>query len=119
MAEKRRFTRIVFAVPAECILAGKIFPVKQLTNLSVGGCQIEINANVAVDDECEIIIPLGGEGQRVNVKGRVARIAEDHIGIKFISIDPESLGHLQNIIKYNSSDAETIEVELKKHPGLL
>lgn len=119
MTEKRRFTRIVFTVRAECTVAGKTFPVERLINLSVGGCMIEINAGVAIDDECEVVIPLGAEGLYVNVKGRVARIADDHIGVKFVSIDPESLQHLQNIIKYNSPDAETIEDELKDHPGLL
>ncbi|WP_457577361.1 PilZ domain-containing protein [Desulfomarina sp.] len=119
MAEKRRFTRIVFAVRAECTVAGKTFSVERLINLSVGGCLVEIKAEAAIDDECDVVIPLGAEGLHVNVKGRVARIEDDYIGIKFVSIDPESLHHLQNIIKYNSPDAEAIEDELKDHPGLL
>ncbi len=119
MTEKRRFTRIVFAVRAECTIAGKTFPVERLMDLSVGGCLVEISADVAIDDDCEIVIPLGAEGLHINVKGRVVRIEEDHVGIKFVSIGPESLQHLQNILKYNSPDAETIEDELKDHPGLL
>jgi hypothetical protein len=48
----------------------------------------------------------------------VIRCADAEVAIKFVRIDPENLFHLHNIARYNSSDPEKTEDEIKKNPGI-
>ena len=119
--EKRRFTRIPFKVKAEINLAGKLQTVEEINNLSVGGCMLPIVAQLEPGTSCKVRILLGGTADEVavNIDGEVVRCLPDAVAVKFTRIDPDSLFHLQNIIRYNSPDADAIDNEIDKHPGLL
>ena len=54
----------------------------------------------------------------IRIEGEIIRTTPEGLAIKFVRIDPESLFHLQNVIKYNSPDADTIESEIIKNPGI-
>ncbi len=118
MQEKRRFTRVLFDVPAQIDIAGKVFSVDQLVNLSVGGCLIEIEVAARSGDICQITIPLSSGESNVRVEGEIIRVKDGEMSVKFISIDLESLHHLQNIIKFNASDPDSIEDEIADSPGI-
>ena len=66
----------------------------------------------------KIMLSGTAEGIAVNIDGEIIRCDDDAVAIKFTRIDPDSLFHLQNIIRYNSPDADAIEDEIHKHPGL-
>ncbi len=117
--EKRRFTRIIFDVPAELVFSGIVYKIDKLINLSVGGCQIDVDGDFAVGSTCDIDISLGAEKTVVQIKGEIIRVINKEVSLRFTSISPESLHHLQNIIKYNAVDPEMIEEELLDHPGLV
>ena len=55
----------------------------------------------------------------IQVKGKIMRCDARAIAIKFTGIDPDSLFHLQNIIRYNSPDPEAAEREIQDHPGIV
>ncbi len=55
----------------------------------------------------------------VRVEGEIIRSESNGVAVKFTQIDPDSLFHLQNIIRYNAEDTEAIDEEITKHPGLL
>ncbi len=118
MQEKRRFTRVLFDVPAQLDIAGKVFSIDQLVNLSVGGCLIEIEVEAKAGDVCQINIPLSSDESNVRVEGEIIRVKNGEVSVKFKSIDLESLHHLQNIIKFNASDPDTIEDEIAGSPGI-
>lgn len=119
--EKRRFSRIVFKMNAVLTVRGNLFKVKEIANLSVGGCQLDIGEHVTVGTACSLLIVLNPADRTMNVEvdGEVVRSEKGTVGIKFSSIAPDALVHLQNIIRYNAPDADRIEQEIDEHPGLV
>lgn len=119
--EKRRFSRIVFRVSAELTVGATTVTTKLLENLSVGGCLFPISGDFDVGSPCKLVIRLdhAANGPKVWVTGGIVRCTPGRIGIKFTGIDPESLRHLHNILRYNASDPDRIEEEIDKHPGLI
>jgi len=119
--EKRRFSRIVFKMNAEFAVRGKLFKVDEIANLSVGGCQLEIGEDFPAGTDCTLLIVLNPADRTMNVEvvGEVVRSMKGVVGIRFNSIGPEALVHLQNIIRYNAPDPDRIEEEIGKHPGLV
>lgn len=101
--EKRRSSRIFFAMPAELTLADRSYHVDQIVNLSIGGCLLEIKDNLPVGTGCDIKILIEGalKGLRVDANGEIVRNDAETVGIKFTRIDPESLFHLQNIVRFS------------------
>lgn len=118
--ESRKFTRIPFTMHTEMRVNGKKYKVEEITNLSVGGCLLPLDLDFSPGTECTITITLEGttDNIAVAIDGEVVRSVPQGIAVKFVRIDPESLFHLQNIIRYNSPDADTIESEIQKHPGI-
>ena len=119
--EKRRFSRIVFQMDAELTMPGRMFKVDRIADLSVGGCQLDIGEKIAEGTECSLLIVLNPADRRMNVEigGEVVRSDGNVVGVKFTSIEPEALIHLQNIVRYNSPDPDRIEAEIDEHPGLV
>lgn len=119
--EKRRFSRIVFHVSARLETDEHRFDFDSIENLSVGGCLVEIpDAEAALKKGQPVIFKIFLEhfAPPVQVAGEIARLDGKDVSVKFTTIDPENLYHLQNIIRYNSKDTNQIEKELHDHPGL-
>ena len=121
MDEKRRFTRIPFKVKADLEVGSDTFHAPVIDNLSIGGCCLPLDKYLEAGAECRVAIIMdeGENGLKIDVYGEVVRCSFDNIVIKFTKIDPDSLFHLQNIIRFNSPDADIIDQEIKKHPGLI
>ncbi|MBU1566449.1 MAG: PilZ domain-containing protein [Proteobacteria bacterium] len=119
MAEKRRFSRIIFNIRARLVVGETVYTVERLVNLSVGGCQLEIDDELPPGEPCTFSILLPRMGPGVEVMGEVVRTGNGVASLKFTGIEPENLFHLQNIIRYNAEDPELIEEEIKEHPGLI
>ncbi|MBN1627230.1 MAG: PilZ domain-containing protein [Deltaproteobacteria bacterium] len=118
--EKRRFSRFILNMNATLYVKGDSFKTDMISNLSIGGCLLPIHADLEPNDPCSIIINLGMPESDVNVKveGIIIRCEHGDVAVKFTSIDPDSLFHLQMLARYNSPDTEKVEEEIKKHPGL-
>lgn len=117
--EKRRFSRIVFNVKAKLQVGEEVFSVERIANLSVGGCLVELTGTFNLEQECQFTIPLSHMGPGIDIHGKIVRIGDGMVGIQFVGISPESLSHLQNVIRYNSEDPEQIEEEISARPGLM
>ncbi len=117
---KRKFTRVPFKVKTRIEADDISYEVDEIYNLSVGGCLLPANADLEVGARCDITILLNEEddGLNVRVAGDVVRSATEDVAVKFKLIEPESLYHLQNIIRYNAEDPDRIEDEISKHPGI-
>lgn len=118
--DKRRFTRISFKMNTEIKVNNETFSTYDIANLSVGGCLLPFKIDVESGTPCEIKIVLEGTADEmaIIIEGEIVRTTPEGIAVNFTKIDPESLFHLQNIIKYNSPDADVIESEINKHPGI-
>ncbi len=101
--EKRRSDRIFSDMPAEITVDDTSYTVRQILNLSLGGCLMEIKDNLPVGAECTIKILIDGtlQGLRVDADGEIVRNDAETVGIKFTRIGPDSLFHLRNIIRYS------------------
>ncbi|MBW2107645.1 MAG: PilZ domain-containing protein [Deltaproteobacteria bacterium] len=121
MEEKRRFTRVPFKMEAEVRVGDMVYRSAEISNLSVGGCLLPICGDLQVGTQCRVKISLGGAGQDVAVvaEGLVVRIQRDAVAIKFTSVDPDSLFHLRNIIRYNSADPDAVDREIRDHSGIV
>jgi hypothetical protein len=119
--EKRRFTRFTLKMNAILYDDKTSYPVDTISNLSIGGCLLAIDADLAPDSLCSLIIKLGMSENDLTVKieGKIIRSEDGEVAIKFISVDPESLFHLQMLARYNSPEPEKIEEEIKQHPGIV
>lgn len=116
----RRFSRIPFRVNAEITFPDSSHTVREMNNLSVGGCLLPLSMDLEPGTPCRIKIMLEGttDEKCIRAEGKVIRSTPEGVAVQFTGIDPDSLFHLQNIIRYNSPDADMIEFELSKHPGL-
>lgn len=119
--EKRRFSRIPFKVNAEITSNDKVFLVDEIINLSIGGGFFPIDEHLDSGTSCRIEIILEGSSSELSiyVSGEVIRSLPEGVAIQFIRIDPDSLFHLQNIIRFNAPDPDTIEKEINQHPGII
>lgn len=118
--DNRRFSRIPFKVKAQLMIGDQTYSAPELSNLSVGGCLLPIAVNISPGTACQLNIMLEGttEEMHVRVEGEVVRTTSEGVAMRFLRIEPDSLFHLQNIILYNAPDADTIEHEISRHPGL-
>jgi hypothetical protein len=118
--DKRRFTRVPFKVETRLESGDRTYTVAELYNLSVGGCLLPARPELAVGDPVRVVIVLTREPASVDVEveGEVVRQDADMTALRFDRIDPDSLFHLRNIIRYNAGDADAVEMEFEDHPGL-
>ena len=116
--EKRRFSRIVFNVEARLTVNTVEYNLERLTNLSVGGCLLDVNDGFSVGQQCMVTILLSRMAPGVTVYGEIVRVAKGEVSVRFTSVTPENLHHLKNIIRYNAEDPERIDEELSARIGL-
>ena len=119
--ERRRFTRIPFTFMTEVKVDDTSYFTEEISNISVGGCLLNINADLEVGAKCTILIRLTGESSKltVSIRGEILRCNCGITAVKFTGIDPDSLFHLQNIVRYNSADPDRTEHEINERPGIL
>ena len=117
---RRNFSRVPFHVHVNLFARDVWYSVERLDDLSVGGCHLPIFPEAPVDDPCEVRIYLNGATSQlyVCIYGKILRHDDDGVGIEFTRIDPDSLFHLQNIIKYNAPDPDAIVDEIERQPGI-
>lgn len=116
--EKRRFSRVFFEANATLTVGDQEFAVGKIANVSIGGCLLEVEADLEIGQECLLTIPLSHMGPGVDIYGEIVRKGIGGISLQFNRITPESLNHLQNIIRYNAENPEQIEEEISSRPGL-
>lgn len=117
----RRFTRVPFKINTRLEINQHIFNTGTIVNLSIGGCFLPVEiGDHKPGTACKIKITLEGTADEtaIRIDGELVRTTPEGVAVKFVRIDPESLFHLQNVVKYNSPDADTIESEIIKNPGI-
>ncbi len=119
--EKRRSTRIPLKINAELTVNDVSYSIEEISNLSVGGCQLAITKDLEPETACRVKISLSGTSDEMSImiEGEISRCDPGAVAVKFTRIDIDSLFHLHNIIRYNSPDPDTVEKEIHEHPGLV
>jgi hypothetical protein len=116
----RRFTRVPFPVAAELRIGAAVYPDLEIIDLGVGGCRLAQKEGFAAGTACDIVIDLSGaEGSlKIAASGEVIRSGPDGTAVQFTAMDPDSLFHLKNVVRYNCADPDRLEDEFARHPGL-
>jgi len=118
--EKRRFSRIECNRAAELTVNDVVYPFSQVDNLSVGGCSLKTTADFSEGTGCRFWLPLeAAPGLGVEVFGEIVRCDGESVGVRFTRITPDSLFHLQNLIRFNAPDPDQIDDEISTRPGLV
>jgi len=119
--EKRRFSRIPFAVHATMTVGQKVIEAQSLLNLGIGGCLFALHDVLAPGTDATLRVEIGEPANPVaiHIQARVVRCQDGAAALRFVAIDPDGLFHLKNILRYNHPDPELIEKEIHDHPGLV
>lgn len=123
-ANRRRFTRVPFGVEARVHVGKKTVTVDRIRDISLGGCflpvsmdQLDLLVSGAVGGTCGIDIALTGATSELVVKmdAKIVRSGPEGVAVTFTKVTPDSLFHLQNIIRYNATDADEVDEEFRDH----
>lgn len=118
--DNRTFSRVPFNIRAELEIMGEVMTLNTFRNLSVGGCLLPVQSAYPSQTPCRLTIKLSGESSdlQIQVSATVLRSGREGLALQFTSIDPDSLFHLKNIVRYNVADPDRVEQEFQEHPGL-
>lgn len=113
--ERRRFSRVGLAVPAELQMA----PAPSscvLRDVSLKGALIEVppELEIAIAKPCTLVIPLDAEEVTIRMEGKVAHREGVLVGISCGTIDLESIMHLRRLLELNLGDGELVRRELRE-----
>ncbi len=122
-SEKRKFSRIPLQFQLLIILEdGSEHRVDQVEDVSIGGCLISLQPEYAQQKTCTVKVVLGDnpeDGPTIEAHGNIVRQNATQLAIQFTKIDPDSLFHLRNLIRYNSPDPDKIDNEIQVNQGIL
>lgn len=113
MTDKRRFSRIPFECESVLVVDQQRFPT-QLADISLNGALVDKpdDGTVKIGASAELEIRLLGSDIMLRMRVEIAHEKDDRLGIRFVSIDLESIGHLRRLMELNVGDSELIEREL-------
>ena len=121
LSNKREFTRVPVHCHAEARTGGGQLACTGITTLSMNGMFMETPEQLPVGTECEITISLVAHEIEINLLASIVRSFPDGIAFRFTKIlDPESYGHLRNLVLYNAANPDTdkVEDEFDAHAGI-
>ncbi len=113
MDEQRKFSRLQFSADATLEIEGPEAPAP-LIDISVKGAMVEKPAEweVMLGQRGRLRIHLDDSEVNMEMKVEVARVTEDRLGLRCVSIDVDSLTHLRRLLELNLGDPALVEREL-------
>lgn len=108
--ELRHFSRILFNAPATFTVDQIQHPCEVL-DLSLRGALLRIPMILPVGVPAELALTLSDDA-RIVMAGEVAHIEQDHIGLRCLRIDVDSITHLRRLLELNLEDPARLEREL-------
>lgn len=113
-SERRHFSRIAFAGPAQLVTVDERLPV-QVLDLSLKGALLLLPEGAAIEAGalCLLDLPLAPHEGRIAMAAQLAHVNGDRAGLLCLGIDIESITHLRRVIELNLGDAALAERDLK------
>lgn len=119
--EHREFTRVPIKVWVEVRAGDCVIKTHETHDLSMTGISLKQEGTpLAVDTSCDVSVFLEGAEPPIHVdmKGRVGRSTDQELAIEFKEVQLEGYEHLQNLVRYNSHNADAVDRELDQHIGI-
>lgn len=112
--ERRHFTRVAFATPAQLVSPSGQFAVK-VHDLSFKGALVSGLAAGALPPgtQCQLVVSLDQGHDRITMAVEVAHIEGVHVGLLCRSIDLDSMTHLRRLIEYHLAAPAMLDRELQ------
>ncbi|MCV6589576.1 MAG: PilZ domain-containing protein [Marinobacterium sp.] len=112
--DRRRFMRIHFDGASSVQVAGRRCPV-ELDDLSLKGALIHCPQTLPVltGDPMPLAIELAGPSITLHFNATLVRIMGQQYGLRFDSIDLDTLTHLRRLMELNLGDETLLERELE------
>ncbi|MFH1671999.1 MAG: PilZ domain-containing protein [Pseudomonadota bacterium] len=112
--EQRRRLRVSFQVDVELHVEGHDTINVTSKDISMKGVFIKTGEKIFQGKPCRVRISLSGASgvPPLDIKGKIARIDSNGVGVDFLEMDPETFTHLRNIVAYNFGDADQVDEEI-------
>ena len=119
-AKDRDFSRARVAMEVTVTDGETVVVSEHTRDVSMNGVFVVGESPFVEDTLCDITIHLGGRqtDERIDVKGRVARVADDGFGIVFDEIPLDAYDHLRKLVLYDVPDADSVDDEIRSHEGI-
>ncbi len=119
MSDTREFTRVVVHVEVD-LDGGNSVESSRTRDLSLNGVFLCCDTPLPEGTECRVSFDLGLEsGAAIRAAAKVVRSDAEGMALSFEHLEgPESLLHLQNLVRYNASSLPEVEGEFRRHTGL-
>ena len=113
MDERRKFSRILFDAKAHLAHAGSTWQTTIL-DLSINGALVQLPENFGPQCHSEITLEfvLADSDIQLVMATEIVHKTTEHLGLRCLHIDVESISHLRRIIELNIGDAELLNREL-------
>ncbi|PIQ99112.1 MAG: hypothetical protein COV66_14615 [Nitrospinae bacterium CG11_big_fil_rev_8_21_14_0_20_45_15] len=119
MAEDREFTRVPIQIEVHLSSDKGIVKTLKTKDLSLKGVFVEADEQWPESTECDVSLTLqAAEPVVMEFKGKVERSLKTGMGIEFLEMGLESYEHLQQLLRYNSTETDKIDSEIRTHVGL-
>jgi hypothetical protein len=109
--DKRRFSRTGFQTSGEILLGDRRIEVSVI-DLSLKGALFSSDADISVGSAVELLIHLSNSELSISTEGKIVHREGSKYGIRFSSIDAESMIHLRSLMEYNTENYDKIGSEL-------
>lgn len=111
--ERRRFSRISFHRPAHLSI-GSTGTMVGVLDVSFKGALLEVplGFDAKPDARCTLVIQLDAGEAVIQIDGQVAHRDAGRLGVRCLSIDLESVGHLRRVVELNLADEALLHREL-------
>jgi hypothetical protein len=109
----RLYSRVPFVTQVELHLPDQNLRLTLLDIAFKGALlQTSTRQNLALQVPCRLVLPLAEGDETIEMRGKIAHLEADHIGIACDDMDLHSLTNLRRLLALNTGDAELMDREL-------
>ncbi|QMV13462.1 PilZ domain-containing protein [Vibrio spartinae] len=114
MAEKRRFSRIIYRAPA-LLTQGSVHIATTVQDLSLHGILLSILGESRLDPQQSVYIefPLPESDISIQMTANIVSLENNTLHASIAYIDVESISHLKRLIELNVGNDELLHRELE------
>jgi hypothetical protein len=109
----RHYSRVPFVMQVELHLGDQTLNVA-LLDIAFKGALLRTAGQlpVALHAPCRLVLPLADGNESIEMRGKVAHLEGDHLGLACDDMDLHSLTNLRRLLALNTGDAELMDREL-------
>lgn len=114
MIERRRFSRIIYQMPAT-LLQGKHTVTTTIQDLSLHGLLLSCTDadKLVLNEMAQVHFTLPDSDVTINLVAKLIHIQNNIIRVSINHIDIESIGHLKRLVELNMGDESLLHRELE------